>query len=368
MKQKQKTLFCLQDSINDDFGKYRNESVESFIEDAAAAAMKHGRVPWLGPTKKQAERAFALLASSNSTLAKSDSLLGIASFSHCGLRASDHFFHDKRMKCSGYNRPSPADAWVIANDKGSKQWKALYGCASRLSRKQPLNAGLLRAATRLSGACYNAAQFKPCCARAIYRFFDAKSILDPCAGWGDRMVASISCGASYVGFDANGGNEEAYRGIKKAYGGNADVSISCFEDADVPKGTFDLAFTSPPYFDTERYASGTHFEAMQSWKRYPTKRQWCDRFLKILVEKCFLGLKDGGVLAINIKNPRHADKCDVDICDELMRFCRQAGLKFIGTIGLELKSAPGNVPLHRPQQGKPWYEPVFCFQKQRGLC
>ena len=62
--------------------------------------------------------------------------------------------------------------------------------------------------------------------------------------------------------------------------------------------SLDLCFTSPPYFDTEKYSD----EESQSYKKFPTKDEWVNGFLKTTIENCYRGLKKGGYMLYNIKH------------------------------------------------------------------
>ena len=52
------------------------------------------------------------------------------------------------------------------------------------------------------------------------------------------------------------------RSFKVDVSKEVEIINCCAEDADLPKETFDLVFTSPPYFNIERYTQ----ENNQSWK------------------------------------------------------------------------------------------------------
>src|SRR5438045_9313998 len=77
---------------------------------------------------------------------------------------------------------------------------------------------------------------------------------------------------------------------------------------------FDLAYTSTPYFNCERYAAGTEHESLQSWKRYPTVEEWIRGFLFPALDNAIECLRAGGLLAINIadfmSNGQRYQLCD----------------------------------------------------------
>lgn len=353
-----------------DFGVagYDASSVESFLRDAAAQSAATGRVPWPAPTLQEADAAFGSLLATDYSIRPSEELIGVAPFTHCGLDASDHFMHDRRMACGGYDRLSPVEMWRrLADDSGSL-WKRVLGCASRFAKTDALDEGFLRAVTRLSGGCYNAAQFKPAVALAVIRHFRAKSVLDPCAGWGDRLAAACAAGVQYLGVDPNTENHIGYAAILARYGheGRQKTVDSCFEDFDVPHGCFDLVFTSPPYFDTERYAAGTQAEGRQSWRRYSTLPEWIGGFLRQLVLRSKAALLSEGILAVNLKDGVRkvpGGKDTIRLCDALDVECEAAGLQKVGVIGMQMKSAPGNVPSYRPPAGKALIEPILCYRR-----
>jgi hypothetical protein len=257
----------------------------------------------------------------------------------------------------------------LSSDSGSL-WKRVLGCASRFARTDSLDEGLLRAVTRLSGGCYNAAQFKPAVALAVIRKFGAERVLDPCAGWGDRLVAACAAGVEYHAVDPNHDNHAGYAGIIRRFGdsGKHTVTEACFEDYTTRHGYFDLVFTSPPYFDTERYAGGTQHEHLQSWRRYETVDSWVSGFLRQMVVRGKASLRRGGVLAVNLKDSvrkSRGGKKTLELCQRLDDECDSAGLEKIGVIGMQMKSAPGNVPDYRPSAGKALLEPILCYRRLR---
>ena len=45
--------------------------------------------------------------------------------------------------------------------------------------------------------------FSPYAAGIVYKYFNAKKVFDPYAGWGDRCLAAICLDIDYVGVDSN---------------------------------------------------------------------------------------------------------------------------------------------------------------------
>lgn len=179
---------------------------------------------------------------------------------------------------------------------------------------------LLYAAIELNvnGAGY-VNEFQPYVARDLYRRFctpDAR-VLDPCAGWGGRLLGASCHVQEYVGFEPATATCDGLRAMHEQLISKFRPEFSCilhclpFEDAQID-GVFDFAFTSPPYFDTERYSE----EETQSWKRYPTAEQWRSGFFKPLIHKTLSALKSGGSFVLNVGTRREdmmqwiAEECE----------------------------------------------------------
>ena len=72
------------------------------------------------------------------------------------------------------------------------------------------------------------------------------------------------------------------------------------EEADLEKyeDTFDTIFTSPPYFNVERYSH----DDTQSWVRYKDIDTWNRQFMFKTMDNILPTLKSGGKLCINISD------------------------------------------------------------------
>ena len=356
-------------------------SIESFVSEAVERSLASDSVPFDPPSLVESLRAFELLSASNYEIIQGDAVfvedygryeepvLGVAPFSQSGLKSSGRFCFRERMRCGGYNLLSPVQAWASSDEPESNERKKFEGCITRLSRNQPLDHRILKAATRLSGACYNAAQFKPAVALGVFRFFGCEKVMDPCAGWGDRLVAACATNVQYVGYDPNENLASCYDEISSRFASkNQRVRIGCFEDMRIERDEFDLVFTSPPYFDTERYAVGSATEKDQSWFRYDDLGAWLDFFMHPLIEKSFAALKEGGYLALNIKDSVRQlkgvgkTKHRLPICENVFSMAAQAGFSYEGVIGMKMKSKPGNTGV-RPKGGAYLCEPIWVWRK-----
>lgn len=80
--------------------------------------------------------------------------------------------------------------------------------------------------------------------------------------------------------------------------GDSKIVQACAEDH-MPKmraRTFDLVFSSPPFFDTEYYSD----DSTQSVIRYPEYVRWVDGFLRVIIAQAHRLLRSKGFFVINV--------------------------------------------------------------------
>ena len=152
-----------------------------------------------------------------------------------------------------------------------------------------------------------ATTFMPLFAKAIYELFGATSVLDPCAGWGDRLIAAAASPAveRYVGFDPNRALRPGYARLMSLMGHDVaqidearatfrngfEVRVAPFEAGAkfLDDESFDLVMTSPPFFDYEAYSPAN-----------PAYRDWIEEFYKPLFVEAARCVKPDGHVAIHI--------------------------------------------------------------------
>ena len=207
-------------------------------------------------------------------------------------RLSDMFNEANRMKARRYDRETSTWDYYFAN-----KFKLAESALEKHGEIAPytLREELYYTMTETSA-------FRPTNLAYIIDLFGAKSILDPSAGWGDRLLAAMAKDVRYVGVDPNTKLHPVYKEMIKFFDCNCTMICSPIETAELPDEKFDLVFTSPPYFNLEIYTD----EDTQSIAKVKTERAWFDKFLTVMIDKCSAALKDGGyfVLVINQKNRR----------------------------------------------------------------
>ena len=259
---------------------------------------------------------------------------------NAGNNASNPFHIENRWKVDWVRMPSGWKTWQT--EKGIKTIIRAYFSLEKVLTE--VNENTLRMATTLRK--YIASQFKPSIAKAFYDYFGSNNVLDFSAGWGDRL-AGFYCGEttkSFVGIDPNSTNHpnykrqvEFYKKHQTFFEEEKQVELICSPAEDVDyseyENYFDTIFTSPPYFDVEKYSD----EDTQSFKRYTTIDSWNENFLHKTIGKLIPTLKKGGILAVNIADVYHESvKGYVDITNAMNDYIKSKGLKYEGCIGMEM--------------------------------
>lgn len=194
--------------------------------------------------------------------------------------------------------------------EGTKTYNFLTGLARTLAYRYNSSGGrvkdLLYSALQFGGINNSkyVNEFPPHVARELCNEFGLhkdSNILDPCGGWGGRMIGcSVVCN-NYTCFEPS---TQTYQGLLKLEGFikrlNKDFSanVNClpFEDSDLQDNKFDFALTSPPYYDTEDYSD----EETNSKNRYKSFEEWCDCFYIPMIQKTMNALKDDCCFVLNI--------------------------------------------------------------------
>ncbi len=121
--------------------------------------------------------------------------------------------------------------------------------------------------------------FPPAVACALVREFCPSEglVLDPCAGWGGRLLGTLVAGRSYLGIESWSETATALHQIStravEMVGGSADIRNQSFLDLDSCKAQ--MILTCPPYWEVEQYAEQPPV-SLDSWIQdfvYPFARK-----------------------------------------------------------------------------------------------
>ena len=137
--------------------------------------------------------------------------------------------------------------------------------------------------------------FRPMVAKYIYNTYGNNGIVwDMSCGWGGRLLGFLASNCKkYIGTEPSTKTFNGLLDMKKDYEYvNKDIELHKIgsEDFKPISESIDLCFTSPPYFNTEKYSN----EPTQSYIKYPTENEWVNGYLKDTICNCYKALKMGG--------------------------------------------------------------------------
>ena len=130
----------------------------------------------------------------------------------------------------------------------------------------------------------------------IYTKYNAKRVLNFCAGWGGTAVAAAALNLeAFYGIEINADLKNPYDNmvtyLKTKSAGIFDVRFCDAIDVDYSLMNYDTVFTSPPYYFIEKYDNN---------QKYNSKKEMDEKFYKPAFIKTYNGLQSGGYFIINI--------------------------------------------------------------------
>ena len=266
-----------------------------------------------------------------------------------GNQSSNYFQQANRWSVDGSVSPGPQRTW-----ENEKFMTSLMGSAYSLKMPK-INRNVLR--TMIGLRKYICAQFKPNVSKVIYDKLRSKNVLDFSAGWGDRLAGFYAGETSeyYLGIDPRKENHPIYEEQSEFYNKHRSIfepnktsEFICQPAEDVDfmkyKDKFDTVFTSPPYFNVERYS----YDDTQSWVKYKEIDEWNEHFLQKTLKNLWCSVKSGGYLLVNISDVYSNSKWStergwLEICNPMNDFLSTfSDSDYQGCIGMELAKRPNS--------------------------
>ena len=308
-----------------------------------------------------------------------DSPLGVIDKTNAYNNVSDYFQQSNRLACGSWSSASPIDIWNSQEKLEKMNW---HFWRSGVMGDADLDGKAFRTGFRLG--TYTATQFRPTVAKALYEKHLAKNVLDTSCGWGDRLAGFYATKNTelYVGCDPNPNVFKVYKEQCVAYEefltgktptlivaenyfeciGSKTVKIWNLPSEDVDwtqyENLFDLYFTSPPYFETEKYATDTDKSENQSWSRYNSFDRWKYDFFFKVTEMVWPTIRKNGFMMINIIEPGSKGK-RFNLCDDMVdTFSSFENCHYIGKIGMRMMARPNTEEL-----SSVFIEPIWTFRR-----
>lgn len=221
-------------------------------------------------------------------------------------RLVDYFSEKARMKAHRKGKLSPEEYY-------HEQYPRLLAEAEKLLQEEQAKGGpvhplrhWLRESIYLIGGNIECTTFKISATKALLQYLGSKVVLDPSAGWGDRLLGAAAAGVPvYHGVDPNPELKPAYdEMIEFVKRKNPQLQYTVvsedFLKVNLTPESYDTVFTSPPFFDYEVYSE----DPKQSIHGRPTLQEWTENFFYPYLAKAWKALAKGGYFAMYISDTK----------------------------------------------------------------
>ena len=188
------------------------------------------------------------------------------------------------------------------------------------------------------------------------------NVYDYSCGYGGRLlgIGSSNFKYNYIGVEPNT-ETVAYLNylndvIDEATGVRGTIVQSVSEE--YQPEDIDLAFSSPPYFNLEKYSN----EETQCMVQFKTEDEWFDGYVAPTMENIHRGLNREGIFATNIADYKSYDRKEpYEVTQRWIENAERIGFKHVETIKMMLTTRPG-VGNDR-KEGREKWEGVYVFRK-----
>ena len=323
------------------------EELQKFQERVFDHYREHGFPFFDTPEEKMRKDLKSLEALDTQTLLKDGNVIRQTM---TGLNvANTHMQHMQSTRCRGFRSPVEC----FENDDLLRA-----AIQKRINFGDNISDAMMRKALSFTHGTHRVSNFRPSVAKYIYDTYAGDGhVFDFSAGYGGRMVgAAVSSRVkSYTGTDPC---TETFKSLLKlevwlrenaAHKTSIRMdNIPCEDDHFFTPDydSFDLAFSSPPYFNTEEYSD----EETQSYKRYETPEEWMFGFLRPMIHRCHYALKLGGYFVINVANVNTYP----NLIQDTIALAKEADFELVKTYHMELSGLMKSGYKH---------EPIFVFKK-----
>ena len=205
----------------------------------------------------------------------------------------------------------------------------------------------------------NIQNFKSQHARAIVEYLCPAifgRVYDYSSGYGGRLLGtSLSkLRYTYVGIDPNTETFKYLNYLSTFCDNNIELYNNVSEE--YQPENIDLAFSSPPYFNLEKYC----YEPTQCMNRYTTLDEWFDGYVVPTMRNIYNGLNDDGVFATNIADYKGIGG-EFFVVDKWIKTAESLGFKYHKTIKMMLNTRPGVGNFRN--EGREKFEGIYVFSK-----
>jgi hypothetical protein len=204
----------------------------------------------------------------------------------------------------------------------------------------------------LSGGLASVTKYRAGLSKFLVKRYGATRVLDPCVGWGGRMLGTLAAGSRYMGCEPDPRTFRGLQGILADIQRERDAQIhegpAEHYLQTVPSGYVDMILTSPPYYTLELYTGGD-----QSVKEGMSWETWVFTWLRPVILQCLRCLAPNGVSCWSVKNIKIGSR-KYPLADVVRDIHAEFGFKLLETFTMQ---GPG-----RPGVTKPSEEQTFVFR------
>ncbi len=183
-------------------------------------------------------------------------------------------------------------------------------------------------------------------------------VYDYSCGYGGRLlgISASKMGLTYVGVDPNTETFEYLQYLNSLIGSTRNELIQSTSQDYQPED-IDLAFSSPPYFNLEKYSD----EPTQCMVQFTTLDEWFEGYVVPTMQNIHRGLNADGVFATNIADYKSYGNKEYQVVNRWIETAEKIGFKHTGIIKMMLNTRPGvgNDKL----AGREKFEGVYVFKK-----
>lgn len=191
----------------------------------------------------------------------------------------------------------------------------------------------------------NIQNFKALNARAIAEYLCPVlwgNVYDYSAGYGGRLlgITTSRMRYNYVGVDPNTETVEYLHYLNDLIYdtvGNRGVIVKSVSEKHKPDGLVDLAFSSPPYFNLEKYCD----EPTQCMNQFKTLDEWFEGYVAPTMKNIKGSLADDGIFATNIADYKIGSNKEFAVVYRWIETAEKLGFKHYSTIRMMLNTRPG---------------------------
>jgi len=230
---------------------------------------------------------------------------------------SDYFIEHSRLQAKRPKKGdktgrSPLEGWNLygvyvqkALSSCLKNFKTVNEAFSRIELYDPSTLFSIRESLFLDKSVQECASESPTFLRGVFSMLSGLlnldtnklRIFDACAGWGDRLIASMSLDVEqYIGIEPNTNSTTAFQEMIDLLNPKEEYKVLplALPLRDVSYSNFHIAFFSPPSFDSEVYS----IDQDQSIEMFPEKGSWIYQFLIPSLANLEYVLGSGGYLVV----------------------------------------------------------------------